>query len=90
MAKLDKGERELLGSFEEGDWRPVEHAERAPCLDLTQPFQRAARAGTEVYARTDTHWSPEGHALAAAEVAELLAKIDRLWEDREPGTPRTP
>jgi predicted DNA binding CopG/RHH family protein len=28
MAKLDKGERELLGSFEEGDWRPVEHAER--------------------------------------------------------------
>ena len=65
-------------------------AERAPCLDLTRPFQRAARAGAEVYARTDTHWSPEGHALAAAEVADLLAKIDRLWEDREPGTPRTP
>lgn len=52
----------------------------APCLDLTPALQRAARTGAMVYARTDTHWSPAGHALAAAEVARLLPA--RLWTDR--------
>lgn len=44
-----------------------------PCLDLTDPFVAAARRGLLPYARTDTHWSAEGHALAAARVAALLA-----------------
>lgn len=44
----------------------------ATCLDLTGPLESAARRETMVYARTDTHWSAEGHALAAAELEALL------------------
>jgi hypothetical protein len=43
-----------------------------PCLDLTGPLARAAEAGAMPYARTDTHWDVEGHALAADEVARFL------------------
>lgn len=45
---------------------------RATCLDLTAPFERAVRRGTMVYARTDTHWSAQGHVLVAAELEPVL------------------
>ncbi|MGH9379397.1 MAG: alginate O-acetyltransferase AlgX-related protein [Thermoanaerobaculia bacterium] len=47
---------------------------RAPCLDLTAPFERAARRGAMVYARTDTHWSAKGHDLVAAEIEAVLRR----------------
>jgi hypothetical protein len=43
------------------------------CLDLSEPFTRAVRAGVPVFARTDTHWGPAGHDLAAVELARVLA-----------------
>jgi hypothetical protein len=45
------------------------------CLNLTEAFQRAVRDGVAVYPLTDTHLSPEGHAIAAAEIDGLLHKI---------------
>jgi hypothetical protein len=42
------------------------------CVDLTEPFRRAVRQGVTVYARTDSHWGPEGHALVAEELAKIL------------------
>lgn len=47
-----------------------------PCVDLTGPLQEAAQQGTHVYAPTDTHWTPEGHALVAAELERLLHKLE--------------
>jgi hypothetical protein len=43
------------------------------CLDLTEPFARAVREGVPVFARTDTHWGPAGHDLAARELERFLA-----------------
>jgi hypothetical protein len=42
------------------------------CLDLTEPFREAVLEGAAIYARTDTHWGPAGHDLAALELARLL------------------
>ena len=44
-------------------------SENLPFLDLTVPFQEAVRGGGMPYARVDSHWKSEGHAL----VADLLA-----------------
>jgi hypothetical protein len=50
-------------------------AEGAACIDLTAPFQRALAGGRLPYARTDTHWSAEGHDVAAHEIeAEIRAR----------------
>jgi hypothetical protein len=48
------------------------------CLDLTDRFTRAAQQGGMPYAAKDTHWSPEGHATAAAEVERFLRTRDWL------------
>jgi hypothetical protein len=44
------------------------------CLDLTDGFRTRVRQGVEVFARTDTHWGPAGHELAAEQVAALLGR----------------
>jgi len=36
-----------------------------PFVDLTAPLQAAVQAGGMPYARTDSHWGPEGHRLVA-------------------------
>lgn len=60
-----------------------------PCLDLTDPFVEAAHRDLLPYARTDTHWSADGHDLAAAEVAALLAEAGLLRE-RSPASEPNP
>jgi hypothetical protein len=50
-------------------------AEGVPCVDLTAGFQYALEAGGQPFAPTDTHWSAEGHDLAAQMVK---AKLDEL------------
>jgi hypothetical protein len=40
-----------------------------PCLDVTELFQDAIRAGSMPYAAVDTHWGPAGHALIANRLA---------------------
>lgn len=46
-----------------------------PCVNLTEALQRAVRQGVTVYPLTDTHWSPEGHALVAAEIERALHNL---------------
>lgn len=43
------------------------------CLDLGPAFVQAAQAGQAFYFRSDAHWNPAGHALAAQQVARWLA-----------------
>ncbi len=40
-------------------------SEKLPFLDLTGPFREAVRGSGMPYAPVDSHWGPEGHALAA-------------------------
>jgi hypothetical protein len=50
-------------------------AEIAPGIgyvDLTGPLRDAARAGELVYLPDDTHWSAEGHDVAARAIAACL------------------
>jgi len=47
-------------------------------LDLTQALSKEARNGSLVYfPHDDTHWSPEGHRVAAAAIADVLKR----WEE---------
>jgi alginate O-acetyltransferase complex protein AlgJ len=41
-------------------------------VDPRAALRRARRSGTEVFLRTDTHWSPEGARVVAEAVAEEL------------------
>jgi hypothetical protein len=41
-------------------------------IDLTLPLRKEAERGTLVYFDYDTHWSPEGHRVAANAIAEYL------------------
>ncbi len=43
-------------------------------LDLTPEFQSAAKTGSLLYYEDDTHWSPDGHALAARVICEFLRR----------------
>jgi hypothetical protein len=43
-------------------------------LDLTAPFLAAARAGQLVYLPDDSHWSPDGHRVAAEAIAARLSR----------------
>jgi lysophospholipase L1-like esterase len=76
--------RHLLPSFATRQWVAlVQESNRQliafcraagiPCLDLTETFSQAARAGQMLYFAQDAHWNPAGHRLAAREVAEFLA-----------------
>jgi hypothetical protein len=48
-------------------------AERGiPARDLTEPFRRGTARGETLYWPVDRHWTPLGHELAAARVAEFL------------------
>ncbi len=50
-----------------------------PMLDLLPPFRReAARSRQRLYYRVNAHWTPAGHALAARELAEHLARSGQL------------
>jgi hypothetical protein len=44
----------------------------AEFLDLTGVFRSAAARGELVYIPDDSHWTPEGHRVAAAALADLL------------------
>jgi hypothetical protein len=48
-----------------------------PSLDFTQPLQAAVKAGGMPYARTDSHWGPEGHRLVAGMLRDELRR--RGW-----------
>ena len=50
-------------------------SEGVPCVDLTEPLREAVRNGVDVYAPTDTHWSPAGHATVAAELERALKDL---------------
>jgi hypothetical protein len=43
-------------------------------LDLTPVLSARARCGPPLYYPVDTHWSPEGHRVAAEAIAELLTE----------------
>ena len=57
-------------------------------FDLTSPLQDAARDGPLLYYSDDSHWSPEGHAIAARSISEALRGNfgDRLSELNDPTT----
>ncbi len=50
-----------------------------PFLDLTAVFRAELDRNAELYYLSDRHWTPAGHALAAAELARFLA-----WTERSP------
>ncbi|NBF41214.1 MAG: hypothetical protein GVY14_12450 [Spirochaetes bacterium] len=56
----------------------------AAVVDARGALRRARSAGTEVFLRTDTHWTPEGAAAVARAVA---GEVSGLLERR--GVPRT-
>jgi hypothetical protein len=43
-----------------------------PWLDLTEPLQQAVQNRGMPFAPGDSHWGPEGHALAAQLIREEL------------------
>jgi SGNH hydrolase-like domain, acetyltransferase AlgX len=43
-----------------------------PCVDLTDRFRQALARGRMPYWANDTHWSPDGHAIAAAAIEDVL------------------
>jgi len=47
------------------------------CVDLTDRLRQAVGEGRLPYPPNDTHWSPEGHAIAAAAMEDLLR--ERGW-----------
>ena len=49
----------------------------AACLDLTGPLEQSVRERRMPFAPTDTHWNPDGHAVAAAKLARLIR--ERGW-----------
>lgn len=52
-------------------------------LDLTEVFQEHAQRGAILYPPDDSHWSPEGHRLAGAAIAEYLKSRDVVWRQPE-------
>ncbi|MCB1737729.1 MAG: SGNH/GDSL hydrolase family protein [Gammaproteobacteria bacterium] len=55
-----------------------------PLLDLLPAFRAAAwDRGVELFRRSDDHWNPAGHALAAAELAKFIRERGLLVPDLE-------
>jgi len=52
-------------------------AEGVPVVDLLEPFV-ANRNKTQLFLRTDTHWTPQGAELAAQAVAKSVSKAGLL------------
>jgi hypothetical protein len=42
------------------------------CVDLTARLRRGVREGSLTYPLNHTHWSPQGHAVAAGALAEVV------------------
>lgn len=57
-----------------GEFRLIMEANDITVLDLAPEFALLRTAGTEPYLKTDTHWTPEGMEIAAAELAELVSE----------------
>ena len=52
-------------------------------LDLLPTFREARRrVRAELFRRSDQHWNPEGHALAARELAATLERAGYLVSHR--------
>ena len=52
--------------------RVLKISEAIKFLDLTPEFRNAAGKGALLYYADDTHWSPQGHELAARSISEVL------------------
>ena len=53
-----------------------------PLLDWLSAFRSAPARGAELFYRTDRHWTPSGHALAAREAFRILIERKLLPEHR--------
>jgi hypothetical protein len=52
-------------------------------LDLLPAFRDARRqTGVELFRRSDSHWNPQGHALAARQLAAALERRNYLVSHR--------
>jgi alginate O-acetyltransferase complex protein AlgJ len=62
------------------DFYELLRAEGVEVLDLTPVFlaERQARPDSLLYCKTDTHWSGEGIAVAARELAKMLRPADAI------------
>lgn len=47
-------------------------AQGIDCLALTEPLRAATAAGRQTYFSYDQHWTPDGNAVAAAEIERFL------------------
>lgn len=56
------------------EFRQIMETNGIKVLDLAPEFALLRTAGTEPYLKTDTHWTPEGMEIAAAELAELVSE----------------
>jgi alginate O-acetyltransferase complex protein AlgJ len=64
-------------------WKELLKAEGVPVVDLARPLWEAkSRSSHPLYLKIDSHWSPDGMAVAAdaiaARAAELLGPVPRL------------
>jgi SGNH hydrolase-like domain, acetyltransferase AlgX len=62
-------------------------AEELACVDLTEGLRDAVLAGGMPHALTDTHWSPEGHALIAERLAGTLRALGWIPEPHSQSRP---
>jgi hypothetical protein len=52
--------------------------EKIACTDLTDSLKLAVEEGASPFPRTDTHWSVQGHSIAAAHVTNKLRQLGWL------------
>lgn len=64
-----------------------------PVLDLTPAFREADQSGAKLFPDGEAHWSAEGHALAADQIAQYLRQnrlLDAPGERSPAATPPPP
>ena len=49
-------------------------ADKIIAPDLLGPLQQAKLGGTQVFLRTDTHWTPDGAEIAAKQLAKVISE----------------